>query len=304
MIAKKAQISNTICDTRIDQAFNIVVVVFCTLLVILLLYPLYFVVCASISNPSMMAKGKTLLYPVRLTTLGYEEIFKNRDIWIGYKNTIIYTVGGTFFSLLFTLPAGYALSRQDFAPRSVIMLLFTFTMFFSGGMIPTYLTVKLFGLTNTVWVMILPFCVSAYNLIICRTFFQSSIPKELLEASQLDGCTDLRFFASIVLPVSKALISVIALYYAVGYWNQYFNALLYLTDERMKPLQLVLREILMQSQVFADGQSTSGADATIAQKADLIKFGVIIVSSLPVIIVFPFLQKYFEKGVMIGSVKG
>ena len=304
MANKRKPKSTAIRETRVDQAFGVVVIIFCAILVLLLLYPLYFVICASISNPSMVAKGKTLLYPVRITMMGYEEIFKNKDIWIGYKNTIIYTVGGTFFSLLFTLPAAYALSRQDFAPRNVVMLLFTFTMFFSGGMIPTYLTVKMFGLTNTVWVMVLPFCVSAYNLIICRTFFQTSIPKELLEASQLDGCSDFRFFGAIVLPVSKALISVIALYYAVGYWNQYFNALLYLTDERRKPLQLVLREILMQSQVFADGQSSSGADATIAQKADVIKFGVIIVSSLPVIVIFPFLQKYFEKGVMIGSVKG
>jgi len=294
----------SIKDTQIDRAINIGVIVFCVVVCFLLLYPLYFVVCASISNPSLVAKGKTLLLPQRLTMMGYEEIFKNEEIWLGYKNTIIYTVGGTFFSLLFTLPAGYALSRDDFRPRGVFMLMFTFTMFFSGGMIPTYLTVRIFNLNNTVWVMVLPFAVSAYNLIICRTFFQSNVPKELLEASKLDGCTDIRFFWSVVLPISKALISVIALYYAVGYWNQYFNALLYLTDAEMKPLQLVLREILLQSQVFAEGQNTSGADATIAQKADVIKYGVIIVSSLPVIIVFPFLQKYFEKGVMIGSVKG
>ena len=296
--------NHAIRETRVDHAIDIIVAVFCVLLVILLLYPLYFVVCASISNPSMVAKGKTLLYPVRLTMMGYDEIFKNQEIWIGYKNTIIYTFGGTFFSLLFTIPAGYALSRHDFKPQSAIMLMFTFTMFFSGGIIPTYLTIRMFGLQNTVWVMIVPFCVNVYNLIICRTFFQTSIPKDLLEASQLDGCTDFRFLFSIVLPLSKALISVIGLYYAVGYWNQYFNALLYLTDEELKPLQLVLREILMQSQVFADGQSSSGADATIAQKADVIKFGVIIVSSLPVIVIFPFLQKYFEKGVMIGAVKG
>jgi len=184
------------------------------------------------------------------------------------------------------------------------MLLFTFTIFFNGGLIPTYLTVKGLHLDNTIWVLMVPFCVNVFNLIISRTFFQSSVPKELLEASQLDGCSDFRFFIQIALPISKALVSVIGLYYMVGYWNEYFRALIYIRNENLRPLQLIIREILIQNQSFGSNQTFSSADATLAQKQELLKYGVIVVSSLPMIIIFPFVQKYFEKGVMIGSIKG
>jgi len=287
-----------------DVVFNVIIIIICVLLVIIFLYPLYFILVASFSSPAAVAKGQTLLLPKGITMIGYNEIFSNKAIWIGYRNTILYTFGGTFFSLLLTLPAAYALSRNDFAPRSAFMLLFTFTIFFNGGLIPTYLTVKGLHLDNTIWVLMVPFCVNVFNLIISRTFFQSSVPKELLEASQLDGCSDFRFFIQIALPISKALVSVIGLYYMVGYWNEYFRALIYIRNENLRPLQLIIREILIQNQSFGSNQTFSSADATLAQKQELLKYGVIVVSSLPMIIIFPFVQKYFEKGVMIGSIKG
>ena len=207
--------------------------------------------------------------------------------------------------MIFTISAAYVLSRKDFKVRSFFMFYFTFTMFFNGGLIPTYITVKNFGLDNSIWVMLLPFSVNVFNLIISRTYFQNSIPEELLEAAQLDGCNDFRFFFSIVLPISKAIITVIALYYMVGYWNEYFKALIYLRDNELFPLQLILRDILVRNQSFASGEVAGvSAEGNMQQRADLIKYGVIVISSVPIIILYPFVQKYFEKGVMIGSLKG
>jgi putative aldouronate transport system permease protein len=224
---------------------------------------------------------------------------------VGYKNTIIYTVLGTVLNLLLTLPAAYVLSRHEFKARRILMFVFVVTMFFNGGLIPTYLLMKELNLTNNMWVFIIPFSVNVFNLIIVRTFFESSIPKELFEAAQMDGCSHFQFFGKVVLPLSKAVISVVGLYYLVGHWNDFFTGLIYIRDYSLQPLQIVLRDILLSNQVFAEGAGSGGAAGGYAQRyADQIKYGVIIVSTLPILIVYPFIQKYFEKGVMIGSVKG
>jgi putative aldouronate transport system permease protein len=261
---------------------------------------------ASVSNPSSVANGNVWLYPKGFTLMGYKEIMKDSRIWVGYKNTLIYAIGGMLISMLFTMPAAYALSRKDFKARGFLMLFFTFTMFFNGGLIPTYLTVKNFHLDNTIWVMLIPFSVNVYNIIISRTFFQNNIPGELLEAAKLDGCSNIQFFVKVVLPLSKAILAVISLYYIVGYWNEYFKALMYLREDRLYPLQMVLRDILTRNQAYASGQLGSGASAegSVQQKADLVKYGVIVVSTLPIIVIYPLIQKYFDKGVMIGSLKG
>ncbi|KGA98636.1 ABC transporter permease [Alkalihalobacillus alcalophilus ATCC 27647 = CGMCC 1.3604] len=298
--------NTTIKDSSSDLFFKVMLALICTGLLIATLYPVYFVVIASISNPASVANGDVWLYPRNITFAGYQEILSDERIWRGLKNTLIYTIGGTLFSLLFTIPAGYALSRADFKPRKYLMIFFVFTMFFSGGLIPTYLTVQQFGLTNTIWVMLIPFSVNVFNLVITRVFFQTSIPKELLESAKLDGCSDFQFFIRIAIPLSKALLAVMMLYYAVGYWNEYMKALIYLNDSKLYPLQLVLRDILVMNQTFSSGSGgamMSTGDVTAQQKGDLIKYGVIVVSSVPIIALFPFVQKYFEKGVMIGSLK-
>jgi putative aldouronate transport system permease protein len=224
---------------------------------------------------------------------------------MGYKNTIIYTVLGTFVNLLFTLPAAYALSRREFKVRRLIMLFFVFTMFFNGGLIPTYLLMKQLSLIDTMWVFIIPFCVNVFNLIVTRTFFVESIPNELYEAASLDGCSHFQFFNKIVLPLSKPIIAVMMLYYMVGHWNDFFTALIYIKSDYLKPLQIILRDILISNQVFVQGAGLGGNGAGYAQQyADTVKYGVIIVSTLPVLLFYPFIQKYFEKGVMIGALKG
>lgn len=289
-----------------DFLFDILNTLICIFIVIVVLYPVYFVIIASVSNPSSVANGNVWLYPKGFTLMGYKEIINDARIWVGYKNTLIYAIGGMLISMLFTMPAAYALSRKDFKARGVLMLFFTFTMFFNGGLIPTYLTVKNFHLDNTIWVMLIPFSVNVYNIIISRTFFQNNIPSELLEAAILDGCSNIQFFIKVVLPLSKAILAVISLYYIVGYWNEYFKALMYLREDKLYPLQMVLRDILIRNQAYTSGQLGSGAsaEASVQQKADLVKYGVIVVSTLPIIIIYPLIQKYFEKGVMIGSLKG
>lgn len=285
-----------------DRVFDTVSTIIGIVLLLIVLYPMYFVVIASFSSPSSVANGQVWLLPKNITFEGYKRIFEETRIWVGYKNTVLYTVIGTLFSLIFTIPAAYALSRKDLKGRNGIMMFFVFTMFFSGGLIPTYLTMNNFHLTNTFWVIVLPFSVSVYNLIISRTFFVSSIPQELWEAAQLDGCSNTRFLIRIVIPLSKAIIAVIAMYCAVGQWNQYFTSLVYVRDADLIPLQLVLRNILLQNQALAN--SSTLATSEVQRVADQMKYGIILVSTLPIMCVYPFIQKYFTQGVMIGSVKG
>jgi putative aldouronate transport system permease protein len=287
-----------------DKVFDIINFFLVAIILLLVVYPLYFIVIASISDPNMIYEGKVWLLPKELTLEGYQRIFGDSKIWLGYKNSIMYTVVGTIVNVSFTLMAAYALSRKDLYGRNVIMFLFLMTMFFSGGLIPTYLVVKNLGLLNTMWALILPKAVAVWNVIVAKTFFESSIPNELLEAARIDGCSDVKFFWKIVLPLSKPIVAVMVLFYAVGHWNSYFDALIYLNNENLYPLQLILRNILIQNQ--ASTMMISDLDSLAAKQrvSELIKYGVIIVASIPLLIVYPFVQKYFVKGVMIGGIKG
>lgn len=288
---------------RSDMVFNIILYTVCALLLLIVLYPLWFIVIASLSDPSAVASGHVWVLPVGFTLDGYAELLKQTNVWVGYRNTIAYTLVGTLIALAVNIPAAYALSRKDLIGRKVLMGLYAFTMFFSGGLIPTFLTVQQFHLYNTFWVMVLPFSVSVYNIIVARTFFQNSLPGELWDAAQMDGCGNLRFFFTMALPLSKAVISVIALWTAVGQWNSYFNALIYIRDSNLHPLQLIMRNILITNQSFA-ALGTGEAAIIAMRKANLVRYSMIIVSTVPIMCVYPFIQKYFDQGVMIGSVKG
>ncbi|KRG15809.1 sugar ABC transporter permease [Virgibacillus soli] len=302
------QLASVIKDTKTDKIFKFFNYVFLTLAMGVVLYPLIYIVSASISDPATVNSGEMWLLPKGVTFEGYKIIFDNPDIWKGYLNTIFYTVLGTVINLAVTIPAAYALSRRDFAGRGLLMGMFVLTMFFSGGLIPTYLVVKNLGLIDTVWSMVLPNAAAVWNIIVARVFFQTSIPKELEEAAIIDGCSNFKMFAKIILPLSMPIIAVMALFYGVGHWNGYFNALIYLSDKALYPLQLVLREILVLQEMSSNSTeiSSSLAEAMNSkqQLAAVIKYGVMIVSTLPIIIIYPFLQRFFVKGVMIGSLKG
>lgn len=275
------------------------------LLLITILYPLIYVVSASFSSGDALASGKVRLFPVEPTLLSYKTVFEYDAIWTGFVNSIIYTTAGTLVSMVLTLLAAYPLSREDFQGKKILSGMFLFTMMFSGGLIPSYMLIKNLGLMNTMWAIILPGAVSAYNVIVARTFFNQTIPKDLLEASQMDGCSDFRFFSQIVLPLSKPIIAVLCLWVAVALWNGYFNPLLYINDESKYPLQLVLRRILLMSQVnFANANIDPARVAENRYLSQMLQYATIIISSLPLMIIYPFVQKYFVKGVMIGSVKG
>lgn len=285
-----------------DRAFDIALAVICGLIFISVLYPLYFVVLASFSDPIQVAGGKVWLWTNKPTLEGYKKVFEYEKLWVGYRNTIVYALVGVAAHLFVTIPAAYALSRKDAMLRGPIMMLFTITMFFGGGIVPTYLIYKAFGMLDTIWVMTLPGCVSVYNLIIARTFFQSNIPGELLDAARIDGCDDFRFFAQIVVPLSSAIIAVVMLYQVVGIWNSYMDGLLYLSSDSKIPLQLVLREILVKNSV--DGGQMGMGDDELENLKEQMKYCVIVVSTLPMMVLYPFVQKFFTKGVMIGSIKG
>lgn len=286
-----------------DRAFDTFNVLFFLIMLFLVLYPLYFMVISSFSDPAEVNAGNVWFYPKGIDFSGYQTIFEHSQLWLGYRNSIVYTALGTALNVLLTITGGYALSRKDLAGRNVFTLLIVFTMFFNGGLIPTYLVVKDLGMLDTMWALIVPNAITVYNLIIVRTFFQQTIPDELLEAANMDGCGNMRFFLKIVLPLSKPIIAVVVLFCAVAHWNAYFPALIYLSKEHLYPLQLVLREILIMSQ--AQDMAMSPEDMMDQQNlAELIKYGVIIIASLPVLVLYPFLQKYFVKGIMIGSIKG
>ncbi len=287
-----------------DKLFDVLVKVIAIFSVVVVAYPLYFVVIASFSNSNLVNQGKVLFMIQDFNTYGYEQIFTDSRIWTGYRNTILYSILGTLINLAVTLPAAYVLSRKGFKAMKVLMPLFVFTMYFSGGMIPSYLVMKELHLLDSIWAMMIPSALSVYNLIITRSFMESSIPGELYESAQLDGCSHFTYFFKIILPLSKAVISVIFLYYMVGHWNDFFSGLLYLNTDELQPLQMVLRNILLSNQAFEGGSGAAGGGGYAQQFADQIKFAVIIVSTVPVLCIYPFIQKYFEKGVMIGAVKG
>lgn len=287
-----------------DKVFIGFVVVVLTLFFIAVLYPCIFVVSASFSSGSAVQAGKVVLFPVEPTLEGYKTVLNTPTVWLGYRNSILYTVVGTIINLAVTMTAAYCLSRKDLPGRNFVMLAFTFTMFFSGGLIPMYIQVQNLKLLNTMWSLILPGAISVYNLIVARTFIVNTIPSELLEASQIDGCSDIRYYVSIVLPLSGAIIAVEALFYAVGHWNAYFNAMIYLSKRKLYPLTLYLREILMSSNIDPSTVSDPELQARLADMVGIIKYALIVVAVVPVLMIYPFVQKHFVKGIMIGSVKG
>lgn len=288
-----------------DKVVYFVNYVLLTLLLVIVLYPIIYIVSCSFSSGDALMSAKVRFLPVEPTLESYETVFEYDSIWTGYLNSIVYTVSGTALSIALTLLAAYPLSRDDFRGKKFFTVLFVFTMMFNGGLIPTYLLVKNLNLTDTMWAVILPTAVSAYNMIVARTFFKQSIPKEMLEAAEIDGCTDFRFFWKIVLPLSAPIVAVLCLWVAVGLWNSYFNPMIYINSESKYPLQLVLRKILLMSQV--DFTTASVDPEKLAKNqylSEMLKYGTIVISSLPLMIIYPFVQKYFVKGVMIGSVKG
>ena len=299
--------------TKINNGiFNAVIYILLLLLAVIMLYPLIFVLSASFSDPKAVAGGEMLLLPVKPSLEGYRYLMQYKEIWVGYGNTIFYMIAGTLLNLAATLPCAYAMSRKDLKGRKYLMIYFMITMYFSGGMIPGYLNIKSLGLLDTRGVILINGLVSTFNLIVARTYFMTSIPWEIQEAAVIDGCNDFQIFGKIIFPLSKAITVVMTLYYGVGRWNSYFVEMIYLKDRNKFPLQLFLREILTKSTfaktAMVDGMSFSAEQMMAlikqADTANMIKYGVIVLSALPMLIIYPFLQKYFEQGVMIGSVKG
>lgn len=286
-----------------DLFFNIIIYAMGFLIVLLVLIPLLFVVAASFSDPDLVIKGKVLLLPKGITLKAYTMVFENEDIWRGFLNSCFYTVSGTFISVVLTIIAAYPLSRRKLPGRNLFMMSILFTMYFSGGMVPTYLLVRDLGMYNTIWALLIPSVISTYNLIVAKTFFENSIPEELYESATLDGCGNIQMLLRIVIPLSKAIIAVLILYYAVGIWNAYFDALIYLKDDNKYPLQIILRNILLLGQTEQMGTNDVGMAEKI-KMSEAIKYSAIVVSSIPMLIIYPFVQKYFVKGVMIGAIKG
>ncbi|TDF89790.1 carbohydrate ABC transporter permease [Paenibacillus piri] len=285
-----------------EKVFDAVVNTLAALIVIVVLYPLIFIVSASFSDPALVLNGEVYLLPKQITLEAYRNVFENGQIWNGYRNTILYTAVGTAINLIMTTLAAYPLSRPDLPGRGGIMFFVTLTMFFSGGLIPSYLLVKNLGMVDTMWALIIPGAIATYNLIVMRTYFGSSIPWEIQEAAHIDGCSNWKLLTHVILPLSKPILAVMILFYAVGHWNSYFNALIYIRSKDLYPLQLVLREVLMVSQADAV-DSNVGLESKVLL-AESIKYVVIIISSLPVLLMYPFVQRHFVKGVMIGSLKG
>lgn len=287
-----------------DKILYSIVTVVLTVFTILVAYPMIYVLSSSFSSGTAISSGQVILWPVDLSLEGYKAVFSHRYIIPAYRNTIFYTVAGTIINLAITLTCAYPLSRKDFPLRKFFMGMFLFTMFFSGGLIPTYILISNLGFVNTIWAMLIPGALSVYNMILVRTFLTGNIPLELLEASQIDGCSDAKYFTTVLLPLSKPVIAVITLYYAVGHWNSYFNAMIYLSDMELYPLQLILRQILVASQINLSDMVDVESMVAKQGLADILKYALIVVSTVPILCMYPFIQRYFIKGVMIGSVKG
>ena len=290
--------------TSSDDIFNGVLVAIVLLWLIIVLYPLIYIVSCSFSSGTAVSGGRVLLWPVEPGVGGYKIVFSHKAVWSGYGNTIFYTVFGSIIHLVVTMLMAYPLSRRDFSGRKVIMTLVVITMFFGGGLIPSYILVSGLGLTNTRAVILILGAVSTGNMIVMRTYFQSSIPHDLLEAAKLDGISDFGYLVKVVIPLSKPVISVILLYCVVGLWNSYFVPLIYLRDRELFPLQLILQEILSATRIDATQITDSEVLAGIASQVDAMKYSLVVVATVPMLVIYPFVQKFFEKGVMIGSLKG
>lgn len=291
-------------SSRGDRVFYAVCGIVVAFLTLLVLYPIIYVLSASFSSPAALVAGKVVLWPVDVGLEGYEAVFNYDKVWIGYRNTIFYVILGTSINIIVTLCCAYPLSRKTLPGRGIFMGIFTFTMLFGAGMIPDYILMKNLKLINTIWAMVLPGAMSVYNMIVARTFLQNSIPEDLLDAARIDGCDDFRYFFSIILPLSKAIIAVLGLWYAVGHWNAYFNAFLYLKDQQLYPLQIFLKDVLVSNQFSAEDMMDPETIIAMQNRKLLLKYSLIVVSTAPLFFFYPFVQKYFVKGVMIGSVKG
>jgi putative aldouronate transport system permease protein len=287
-----------------DLIFDIINYTILSMVLVLVLYPLYFIVIASISEPQAINNGQVWLLPKGITFEGYKRILEDSRIWTGYLNTLIYTVLGTAINIILTMMIAYPLSRKDFSGRKVLTIFLIITMYFGGGMIPTYLLVKQIGLLNKWPVMVVMGAVSVFNVIIARSFIQGNIPDELYESASIDGCTQFGYFIKFILPLSKPIMAVLTLYYGIGHWNEYMKSLIYLSNEKLYPLQMILRSILIINSVDGNMVTDVVEEMERQRAGELIKYGVIIVSSLPVLVLYPFLQKYFVKGTMVGAVKG
>lgn len=291
----------------IDRHFDKINIGIVLVITVLIIYPLIFVASASISDPVAVNTGQVWLWPVNITFEGFRRVFQNDAIWRGYRNTIFYTVVGTLLSLIVLIPAAYALSRPEIMGKKYILWFMLFTMLFNGGMIPNYLLIDQLGMVNTVWAIIVPGLIGTWNILVTRSFFESSIPLQLIESATIDGASEWLIFRKIVIPLSMPIIAVMALFKGVGMWNEYFRALIYLRDETLFPLQLILREILVLNQVTSQTmQSTAGQAQSIVEmvnNASLVRYAVMIVSAVPLLVAYPFVQKYFVQGVLVGSVK-
>ena len=290
--------------SRGDRLFVTVNTSLLAVVLVLVLYPLVFVISSSFSSTDAVIAGRVWLLPVEPSLQGYRAVFEYKQIWSGYYNSAFYMIFGTIINVFMTVLAAYPLSRKDFFGRNVVMGLFTFTILFNGGLIPTYLVVKSLGMLDTRWAMLIPNAVIVFNVIVARTYFQMTIPDELLEASQLDGCSDFRFVAGVVVPLSGPILAVITLWYAVGHWNSYFWALIYLKSAALYPLQIILRNILIMNQVVQEMVVDVELTEAMQGLVELLKYSLIVVASLPVLALYPFVQKYFVRGIMIGSIKG
>ena len=301
---KHKQTGRRIKDCASDRALYAMVNVLLALMMLLVAYPLLNILSSSFSSPRAVSTGRVVLLPVEFSLLGYQTVFAHRLIGVAYRNTIFYSLAGTLINLTMVLTCAYPLSRRDFPLRSPLMIACLITMYFSGGLIPSYILMVQLGLINNVWAMLLPGALSVYNMILTRTYILSNVPVELLEASQIDGCSDARYFTAVLLPLCKPIIAVVALYSVVGHWNSYFNALIYLNDQQLFPLQLILRQILISSEI--NPSDMGDIEGAIAKQglSDLLKYALIVVATAPILCVYPFLQRFFVKGVMIGSVKG
>lgn len=287
-----------------DKIFIVSVYAILSLILVIVLYPLIYVVSASFSDPQAVISGKVVLWPVDVTLRGYQAVFKNPKILTGFANSLFYMSVGTAINLVMTMLCAYPLSRKEFTARNKIAALFVFTMYFSGGLVPSYMIVSKLGLINTRWAMLIPTAMSTYNMIIARTYMVNSIPDELYEAAQLDGCSPFKYLLKVIVPLSKPIIAVLALYYGIAKWNNYFDAMLYLNDTSKWPITMVLREILIQNQIDPTMLTDASALSKLQGMTELLKYAVIVVASVPVLMIYPFVQKYFVKGVTIGAVKG
>lgn len=302
---KTINVKNIRSNIDQDKIFDFFNIVLMSLLLIIFIWPLWFVIVASFSDPTAVWNGKVLLWPIDFGLECYKAIFDYSDIWLGYRNTIFYTVAGTIVNLIMTITIAYPLSRNDFMLRGFFSIMFMITMYFGGGLIPTYLVVRSLNMVNSPLAMIIPGAVSFHNVIITRTYFQNSIPGSLQDTAEIDGANSWQYLMKIVLPLSKPILAIMALYYGVGHWNSYFSAMIYLNDKKLYPLQIFLRNILISNSISSD---LIGLDVTdMAEKAKIaetMKYGIIIVAAAPLLCVYPFIQKYFVKGVMIGAIKG